>query len=164
MAREGANRRVRFVRPRSPRTRPSLAGRGDASAAARRASTSRTLGAGLPQPDRRQTRDLMTSRLGVLVLLAACASRGGPAGRALADREATPVPPIDRAAMAERVRDETRRSWNAYVRYAWGHDELRPVTHTARDWYGAPLLITPVDALDTLVMMGLSDEANAARS
>jgi mannosidase alpha-like ER degradation enhancer 2 len=71
--------------------------------------------------------------------------------------------PIDRAAMVERVGAEVRRSWNAYARYAWGHDELRPVTHTPRDWYGESLLITPVDALDTLLMMGLIDEANADR-
>jgi len=107
----------------------------------------------------------MTSRLGALVLsLAACASRGGPVTAGVAaDRELAAAPPIDRVVMAERVRDETRRSWAAYARYAWGHDELRPVTHTARDWYGTPLLITPVDALDTLVMLGLPDEANAAR-
>lgn len=37
------------------------------------------------------------------------------------------------------------------------------MTHTARDWYGESLLITPVDALDTLVIMGLTDEASAAR-
>jgi len=63
----------------------------------------------------------------------------------------------------ERVRAETRHAWNGYVKYAWGHDELRPVTRTVRDWYGESLLITPVDALDTLVMLGLVDEANAAR-
>jgi len=65
--------------------------------------------------------------------------------------------------MVERIRAETRHAWNSYVKYAWGHDELRPVTRTARDWYGESLLITPVDALDTLVMLGLTDEANAAR-
>jgi mannosidase alpha-like ER degradation enhancer 2 len=110
----------------------------------------------------------MTLRSAALLVLslAACANRGGPVGRAPADREAQPAPgpAIDRAAMAERVRGELRRSWAGYVRYAWGHDELRPVTHTARDWYGAPLLITPVDALDTLVMLGLTDEAAAARA
>jgi mannosidase alpha-like ER degradation enhancer 2 len=101
----------------------------------------------------------------LVVALGACAGPGGASGRsAAADREAATAPPIDRAQMAERVRDEMRRSWAGYVRYAWGHDELLPVTHTARDWYGAPLLITPVDALDTLVMMGLTDEANAART
>src|SRR5262249_36134238 len=76
----------------------------------------------------------------------------------------TTTTPIDRAAMVERVRAEMRMAWSAYVRHAWGHDELRPVTHAARDWYGGSLLITPVDALDTLVMMGLGDEAKAARA
>jgi mannosidase alpha-like ER degradation enhancer 2 len=50
------------------------------------------------------------------------------------------------------------------VRHAWGHDELRPLSHTVRDWYGTPLLMTPVDSLDTLVLAGLTDEADAARA
>jgi hypothetical protein len=78
----------------------------------------------------------------------------------------TALPPagIDRAALASQVRAETRLAWRAYAKYAWGHDELRPMTHTARDWYGESLLITPVDALDTLVMLGLTEEADAARA
>jgi hypothetical protein len=31
-----------------------------------------------------------------------------------------------------------------------------------RDWYGDPLLMTPVDALDTLRLAGLDAEADAA--
>jgi ER degradation enhancer, mannosidase alpha-like 2 len=60
---------------------------------------------------------------------------------------------------AGRVRAEFRHSWDGYVRYAWGHDELRPVSKTARDWYGDSLLITPVDSLDSLVLLGFTDEA-----
>jgi mannosidase alpha-like ER degradation enhancer 2 len=60
---------------------------------------------------------------------------------------------------AERVRGEFLHSWRAYERYAWGHDELRPLSHSWRDWYGESLLITPVDALDTLILMGLDEEA-----
>jgi hypothetical protein len=89
--------------------------------------------------------------------LAVACSKGGSEAPAAAV-------PIDRAAMAARVRAETRMAWSAYAKYAWGHDELRPVTRTARDWYGESLLLTPVDALDTLVMLGLTDEANAARA
>jgi hypothetical protein len=63
----------------------------------------------------------------------------------------------------EQVRGELRRSWAAYAKYAWGHDELRPMTHAPRDWYGGSLMITPVDALDSLLMLGLTDEAAAAR-
>lgn len=68
------------------------------------------------------------------------------------------------AAMAARVRDEFLRSWKAYEQYAWGHDELRPMTKTPRDWYGQSLLITPVDALDTLLLMGFNDEAAKAKA
>ena len=68
------------------------------------------------------------------------------------------------AAMAQRVRDEFLRSWQAYQQYAWGHDELRPVSKTPRDWYGEPLLITPVDSLDALLLMGFNDEAEKAKT
>src|SRR3954449_7061648 len=71
--------------------------------------------------------------------------------------------PIDRAAMAAKVRAEFLDSWKAYEKYAWGHDELRPLTKQPRDWYGQSLLITPVDALDTMLLMHLDDEANKAR-
>lgn len=94
----------------------------------------------------------MTPRaLIVLVLIAGC---GHPAA---------PRPSVDRAALAERVRGELRHAWRGYVAYAWGHDELKPVSRTAHDWYGESLLMTPVDALDTLIMLGLRDEADAAR-
>jgi len=67
--------------------------------------------------------------------------------------------------MAARVREEFLRSWKAYEQYAWGHDELRPLTKTPRDWYGGQsLMITPVDALDTLLLMGFNDEAEKAKS
>lgn len=71
---------------------------------------------------------------------------------------------IDRARLAERVRAELLHSWRAYERYAWGHDELRPVSRTAHDWHGQSLLMTPVDTLDTLILMGLEDEADKAKS
>ncbi|HEX9162319.1 MAG TPA: glycoside hydrolase family 47 protein [Thermoanaerobaculia bacterium] len=71
---------------------------------------------------------------------------------------------IDRAALASRVREEIRFSWHAYERYAWGHDELRPLSRTPRDWYGESLLMTPVDSLDTLIIAGLDDEAAKAHA
>src|SRR5436853_5550745 len=61
--------------------------------------------------------------------------------------------------VADRVKAEFLQSWRAYEKYAWGHDELRPMTKTPRDWYGESLLMTPVDALDTMLLMGLNDEA-----
>jgi mannosidase alpha-like ER degradation enhancer 2 len=74
------------------------------------------------------------------------------------------APPVDRAAMAAKVRAEFLHSWNAYEQYAWGHDELRPLTKQPRDWYGQSLLMTPVDSLDTLVMMGFDAEAQKAKT
>ena len=69
----------------------------------------------------------------------------------------------DRRALAARVREEFLHAWRGYARYAWGHDELRPLSKTARDWYGVPLYMTQVDALDTLVLMGFKGEADRTR-
>jgi Glycosyl hydrolase family 47 len=70
----------------------------------------------------------------------------------------------DTQQLAGRVRTEFLHAWNNYERYAWGHDALRPLSKTAHDWYGQSLLMTPVDALDTLVLMQLDGEAERARS
>lgn len=71
----------------------------------------------------------------------------------------------DRAELAARVRAETLFAWRAYEQHAWGQDELRPVSKTGRDWYGTDsLLMTPVDSLSTLLLMGLSDEAEKAKA
>jgi hypothetical protein len=76
------------------------------------------------------------------------------------------VPGIDATAsakLATQVREEVRHAWQGYKRYAWGHDDLAPLSKGAHDWYAASLLMTPVDALDTLILLGLNDEANEAR-
>ncbi len=72
--------------------------------------------------------------------------------------------PVDRAEMARRVRAEMLHAWKGYEAYAWGHDELKPLSGTAHDWYGPSLFMTPVDALDTLLLMGLTDEADKAKA
>ncbi len=71
---------------------------------------------------------------------------------------------VNRAQLAERVRAEFLHAWSAYEKYAWGHDELKPVSKTAKDWYGDSLLMTPVDSLDTLILMGFKDEAEKAKA
>ncbi len=98
---------------------------------------------------------MKVSKGAALLVLAAI----GAAGR----RSVPETPPVDRAALAVKVREELRHAWAGYERYAWGHDELKPLSKTARDWYGEPLLMTPVDALDTLLLVGLKDEANRAK-
>ncbi len=84
------------------------------------------------------------------------AAAPGDDGRAVGQPGADP-------ATAARVREELRHAWLGYATYAWGHDELRPLSHTVRDWYGEPLLMTPVDALDTLRLAGLTAEAVRAQ-
>lgn len=65
--------------------------------------------------------------------------------------------------LAAQVKAEFLHAWRGYQKYAWGHDDLRPLTKTHHDWYGQPLLMTPVDALDTMILMGFKDEAQRTR-
>jgi mannosidase alpha-like ER degradation enhancer 2 len=65
--------------------------------------------------------------------------------------------------MEGRVRRAFLHAWRGYRRYAWGHDDLNPVSRTPHDWYGTSLLMTPVDAFDTMVLMGLAKEAADAK-
>jgi ER degradation enhancer, mannosidase alpha-like 2 len=67
------------------------------------------------------------------------------------------------AEMAERVRQEFRHAWDGYKQYAWGHDALKPLSKSYHDWYGVPLLMSPVDGLDTVILMGMKDEAAQTR-
>ncbi len=60
---------------------------------------------------------------------------------------------------AAKVKREFLFAWNNYKKYAWGHDELMPLTRTYHDWYAHTLLMTPVDAYDTMVLMGLKKDA-----
>lgn len=76
---------------------------------------------------------------------------------------AAPMTDAEKAVMAERVRAETLHAWEGYKKYAWGHDEFHPLTKKPFDWYGHSLLMTPVDALDTLTVMGLKPQADEAR-
>lgn len=85
-------------------------------------------------------------------------------GRTLfADEKAYAGAGPDKAEMAERVRQEFLHAWKGYKQYAWGHDELKPLSKSYRDWHSVPLYMTPVDALDTMILMGLDEEAAKTR-
>jgi mannosidase alpha-like ER degradation enhancer 2 len=71
--------------------------------------------------------------------------------------------PTNRRALAAQVRTEFLHAWNGYKKHCWGHDELKPISKTCRDWYDTSLLMTPVDSLDTMILMGLNDEAKTTR-
>src|SRR5690349_3931287 len=71
--------------------------------------------------------------------------------------------PEDRLNMAARVRAAILDSWSAYKAKAWQHDELKPVSGTPHDWHAQSLLMTPVDTLDTLLLIGAKAEAAEAQ-
>jgi mannosyl-oligosaccharide alpha-1,2-mannosidase len=64
------------------------------------------------------------------------------------------------AAWGADVRQELRRSWQFYVDFAFGHDQIRPVSGGFTEFFvpGHPVGLTIVEALDTLYVMGLDDE------
>ncbi|HEX3438582.1 MAG TPA: glycoside hydrolase family 47 protein [Pseudacidobacterium sp.] len=68
-----------------------------------------------------------------------------------------------KAEMAGKVRQEFLHAWNGYKQYAWGHDDLKPLSKQPHDWYEHSLLMTPVDGLDTMILMGLKPQADEAR-
>ncbi|XP_075148720.1 alpha-Mannosidase class I b [Haematobia irritans] len=62
----------------------------------------------------------------------------------------------------EAVVNAFRHSWNGYKKYAWGHDNLKPMSESSHDWFGLGLTI--IDSLDTMYIMGLEDEFIEARN
>ncbi|VDM57464.1 unnamed protein product [Angiostrongylus costaricensis] len=49
-----------------------------------------------------------------------------------------------------------KHAWKGYRKYAWGHDQLRPISGGYSDWFDTGLTI--VDALDTAIIMNLKEE------
>ncbi|KAK7131360.1 hypothetical protein R3I94_016485 [Phoxinus phoxinus] len=72
--------------------------------------------------------------------------------------EPVTVKPVDRV---EAVREAFRHAWKGYKAFAWGHDELKPLSKTHAEWFG--LGLTLIDALDTMWILGLKDEFAEAR-
>jgi mannosidase alpha-like ER degradation enhancer 2 len=52
-------------------------------------------------------------------------------------------------------------AYDAYVKHAYPHDELRPISCTGKDTWGSYSL-TLIDALDTLLVMGEWERARDA--
>lgn len=91
-----------------------------------------------------------TATFGAAGAAAAASSGGGgfKGGPAQVERQAAVVTAM-------------RWAWKGYVDYAWGKDELHPVSKHGEEWFG--LGLTLIDALDTLWVMGLKEEFKAAR-
>ncbi len=65
--------------------------------------------------------------------------------------------------MAKEVKEAFLHSWKSYMTYAWGTDALMPLSKKGHNWYKTSLLMTPVDAYDVMIIMGLKDEAAEAK-
>ena len=99
---------------------------------------------------------MITRTLAVLFLASACLCPAAPAP--------SPADTLDAAALAREVREEFLHAWRSYKHHAWGHDAPRPHSKTAYDWYGPSLYMSAVDALDTMILMGLQEEAEVRPS
>lgn len=62
--------------------------------------------------------------------------------------------------MQIKIREAMRHSWNSYRQYSWGYDMLKPRAKAPDHWFNLGLTI--VDGADTLIMMGLQNEAGQA--
>ncbi|XP_069827824.1 mannosyl-oligosaccharide 1,2-alpha-mannosidase IA-like isoform X1 [Dendropsophus ebraccatus] len=63
-----------------------------------------------------------------------------------------------------KIKEMMKFAWDSYKRYAWGENELRPVTKDGHygSLFGGLKGATIVDALDTLFIMGLEEEFDDA--
>jgi mannosidase alpha-like ER degradation enhancer 2 len=65
--------------------------------------------------------------------------------------------------MCSKVKAAAQHAWQGYKDFAWGADDLKPLTKTAKTWYKTSMLMTPVDAFDTFTLLGLKTEAKEAK-
>jgi hypothetical protein len=69
----------------------------------------------------------------------------------------------DAKTAGNQVREEFVHAWNGYKQFAWGFDEVLPVSGTASDFFvkGHSFGLSIIEALDTLYVMELDDELSA---
>ncbi|KAH9909833.1 glycoside hydrolase [Xylariomycetidae sp. FL2044] len=90
------------------------------------------------------------------------------------NKPSTSIPPVQAArpqedAAAKKVRSKRlaavkaafTHSWSGYKKYAWGHDEIKPLSAQNKDPFGG-WAATLVDSLDSLWIMDLKDEFDFA--
>ena len=65
--------------------------------------------------------------------------------------------------MQQKVIEACRHAWKGYMQHAKGYDDLQPLTKSGKNWYKTSLLMTPVDAFDTFIMLGMKKEAGEAK-
>ncbi|RVE53176.1 hypothetical protein evm_002273 [Chilo suppressalis] len=85
----------------------------------------------------------------------------------LTDTNSLPLDQVtDNADKPNHIVQMMRHAWNNYKLYAWGKNELKPLSkraHLSSVFGGGDLGVTIVDGLDTLYLMGLHDEFREGR-
>lgn len=71
---------------------------------------------------------------------------------------------INKAEQAAKVVSATQHAWQGYMKYAKGFDALKPISNQGENWYQTSLQMTPIDAFDTFTLMGLTTEADEAKT
>ncbi|MGZ5285957.1 MAG: glycoside hydrolase family 47 protein [Flavisolibacter sp.] len=71
------------------------------------------------------------------------------------------------AALKKEMKDQViaacKHAWSGYKQYAWGFDDLQPLTKNGKNWYQHSMLMTPVDSYDSFIMLGMKEEAQEAK-
>ncbi|WP_235215582.1 glycoside hydrolase family 47 protein [Phaeacidiphilus oryzae] len=64
------------------------------------------------------------------------------------------------AKIAAAVREEFLHAWNGYKKFAWGHDQVLPVSGGYNEFFadGHPIGLSIIEALDTHYLLGLDQE------
>ena len=83
-------------------------------------------------------------------------------GGVISTKPELPSMPVSNEGRRAKVKEMFLHAWGGYKKYAWGHDEFKPVSEVPSDVWGG-WGITLVDTLDTLVIMNLQDELKHAR-
>ncbi|MCQ4079791.1 glycoside hydrolase family 47 protein [Streptomyces sp. RB6PN25] len=104
--------------------------------------------------------------LAALGLAGGLSLTGGPGGilRATAATRADVAGSMPSAsAAAEEIKTEFLHAWNGYKQFAWGHDEVHPLSGTYSEFFvpGQPIGLSIIEALDTLYVMELDQELAA---
>lgn len=86
--------------------------------------------------------------------------KGGPGGQG-----GEPSDPVARD-NRNKIKQMMKHAWDNYVRYAWGKNELKPISkrgHSAGIFGKTSVGATIIDGLDTLYVMGMMDEYKMGR-
>ncbi|KAK3715706.1 mannosyl-oligosaccharide alpha-1,2-mannosidase [Vermiconidia calcicola] len=73
------------------------------------------------------------------------------------------VPAGDWETRAQKVKEAFKTSFNGYEKHAWGYDEFNPVSKNSRQMVPGGMGWIIVDALDTMMLMNLTDELAHSR-